>query len=250
MRFRSKFVVLLLILSTLVVGCVTTNTESVINPDFQGDYYQRILVAAFLSDIGSQKTVENQVVEKLQAYGIKAVPSYTFFFRGDELTDKQKIKKIQSAGFDAILTIKFTDSYTTDVYVPQNTYTSSNVYGTPYGFNYKQSTYQSGGYYLSQPNFKINSQLQETKKYRVVWTSDSDSHGCEICDFSRIMGSFADSVVTKMADDGILGELPKPTPKPKESTTFKPNVLKNLAVKRPTPISDKKFKSDDDSSDE
>jgi hypothetical protein len=200
-----KILFLILIGSFFVGGCVRTYIRSSINPDFQGNSYANIIVVANLSDIESQQTVEDAVVERLSDLDVNATPSYKVFFQGNTYSKDQRRAKIRKKGFDAVLFIHFTSSYETQTYVPQTTSTTGQVNKTYNGFDYSENTYQTGGYYLSQPNFTIRTRLLESNKFDTVWVSDAQSHGCAICGFGRIMGSFADTLVNKLAKDGMLG---------------------------------------------
>jgi len=184
-------------------GCVTTNIRSVSNPAFLGQSYDNIIVMVHLSDIGSQQMVENGICYYLNNLGVSAVPSYRVFFQGTSYTPEQQIQVIKQAGYDSILDINFTDSFETQTYV-EPTYKTVGSYGTT-GFS--STTYQTGGYYVSRPNFLIRTKMIDVNSLGVVWVSDSDSHGCAdrlLCTFDRIMDSFADTLVGKLKIDGML----------------------------------------------
>ena len=136
---------LLTIGSLLLSGCVTTNIQSSINPDFQGKTFNNVLVIANLSDIGSQQIVENEVVEKLEAQKITAMQSYRVFFKGKDYTPEERRKRTRDLGCDSVLYIQFTDSYETQAYVPPSTTTKGTISKTYGGYNYSENTYQTGG---------------------------------------------------------------------------------------------------------
>jgi len=195
-----KKIFFILFISLFVSGCVATYIRSSSNPDFYGKRYGHILVLANLSDIESQQTVENSVAESLTDVGLAATPSYRIFFQGNSYTPEQRAETIRQYGFDSVLTIQFTDSYETQTYVPSTTTT----YGSYDSSGFVAKSYQTGGYYLSKPNFVIRSKLQDANTFGTVWVSDSNSHGCAMCSFSLIMGSFSETVVHQLKVDGFL----------------------------------------------
>jgi hypothetical protein len=202
-----KRIFLILILFS-TVGCIqtariesTSSITSLLNQDYKDKSYQNILIRVDVSDLESKTVLEDKIVNVLRSLQVPAVQSYTIFYPGTKISDDDYKQKIKFNSFDSVLEINFTSTYETSSYVEP----AITTFGSFGRFGYSGTTYQTGGYYVSQQNFNIHSELFNTLDYGSVWMSDSHNHGCTDCSFETIMDSFADKLVSRLNADGIFG---------------------------------------------
>lgn len=153
--------------------------------DAEPKKYNKVAVVAISPNTQTRASVESAVAEKMNAAGIKAVPSYnTFPFAGkigelgfDQETVQRKIKeKINENGMDAVLTITLLDKTKEERYVEGTSISlAAPVYSYPYYgyYSYAYGTVYSSGYYTTSTTYFIESMLYDVAAEKLIWTAQT-----------------------------------------------------------------------------
>src|SRR5665213_2753921 len=105
---------ILLLAGVGLEGCATsTHFKAIQSQVATGKHYQNIYVHSNVQDMGDRQTVEDQVVQQIETFGILAKPSYEDYPTGSTTTLAHKRQVVQALGFDAALFIKITNNNVT-----------------------------------------------------------------------------------------------------------------------------------------
>lgn len=205
--------VTVLLSSHLIVGCNPASqiTGSWKSPDGGGKRYQKVLVAALTSEVAARRTVESELVYRLQRKGIQATRSIDVFppsFTQGKLPPREEIiERIRQTGHDAVLTASLLDSDSETRYLPKTiTYApvSAHVYYTNfYGYysHYYPLVY-SPGYYVATSTYFLETNLYEVASEKLLWSAQSETY--DPSSLSRFSKSFAKLTLDRLSRDGIL----------------------------------------------
>jgi hypothetical protein len=176
------------LLAVLLLHSCASSTKIVASwgqSDTEPKKYNKVAVVAISHDTQTRASVETVVAEKMNAAGIKAVPTFnTFPFAGvigelglDHATVQHKIKeRINENGMDAVLTITLLDKTKEEHYVEGSSISlAAPVYGYPYYgyYSYAYSTVYSSGYYTTSTTYFIESMLYDVASEKLIWTAQT-----------------------------------------------------------------------------
>ncbi|WP_160717237.1 DUF4136 domain-containing protein [Chitinophaga solisilvae] len=147
--------------------------------------YHEIMVAGLSSNVNARQTVENQLAAALGKYGVTAGKSLDVFppsFDPKNDNDREAMaKKVEAAGYKAILTVSLVNKEAESRYVPGTvSYAPYPVYGW-YGnfwryYGYMYSSVYSPGYYTTDKTYFLESNLYDLdKEGKLVWSGQSET---------------------------------------------------------------------------
>jgi hypothetical protein len=170
-----------------------------------------VLVTALTDRVNARQTVENELAEALEKRGYKTIKSLDVLpptFTESKDPDKaQLLSKIKETGAEAILTVALIDKETETRYVPGNygyaPLPRFGYYGTFRGYyNTWLPRLYSPGYYEEDKVYFIETNLYDAKTEELLWSAQSETYNpSTLAGFSE---DFAEAVVAKMEDDGLL----------------------------------------------
>lgn len=210
---KSKLIVasVLLCFISCKPGTEITGSWKNVNINASAVNVNTILVTALTSRVNARQTVENELTSALQKKGYNVVKSIDVLpptFTNGEKPDKQKLfAKISETGADAILTVALIDKETETRHVPGNFAYAPvprfGYYGTFWGYyNTWFPTLSSPGYYQEDKVYFIETNLYDAKSEQLLWSAQSETYNPG--SLARFADEFAEVVVAKMTEDGLL----------------------------------------------
>lgn len=207
--------VILIIIAAFGIGSCGPSTQitgSWKNPDEQlAGGVNTIFVTALTGRPAIRQNIENDIAAALQKKGYNTVKSIDVlpptFSGGDSPNRDTLLTHINKTRADVILTVALLDEKTETRYVP-GTYGYAPIprfdyYGTfwRYYTNW-YPTLNSPGYYEADNVYFLETNLYDAKTEELLWSAQSESYNdVSLPDFSD---DFADVVISKLEDDGIL----------------------------------------------
>ncbi len=212
--------ILIVLAAAFTIACKpsTEVTASWRNPDFlpaeSAGNIETIFVTAMTDRTHVRQKVEHDLASALTDAGfktIKAIEALPPKFTSDEDPDKKKLlEQIRGTGAQAILTVALIDEETETRYNSDYSYAPVprfGFYGTFLGYyNNWYPTLNSPGYYRQDKVYFIETNLYDTKTEKLLWSAQSKTYDPRSLEsFSE---NFAEVVVDKMHDEGLLGRNP------------------------------------------
>lgn len=178
--------------------------------------YSKVAIVAISPNTQTRASVESVVAEKLNAAGIKAVPTFnTFPFAGkigelglDQETVQRKIReKINENGMDALLTIVLLDKKKEDRYVEGSSISlAAPVYGYPYYgyYSYAYATVYDGGYYTTSTTYFLETNLYDVASEKLIWTAQTST--MDPSSLEKEAASYATLIVNDMLAKKVVAK--------------------------------------------
>jgi hypothetical protein len=170
-----------------------------------------ILVTALTGRTTARQAIEDDLAAALNQKGYKTIKSIDVMpptlSASPTLDREDLLSKISSTGADAILTVALIDEKTETRYVPGN-YGYAPIprfgyYGTFWGYyNTWYPTLHNPGYYEEDKVYFMEANLYDTDTEQLLWSAQSESYNPER--LSEFAEEFADVVITRLEDDGVL----------------------------------------------
>jgi hypothetical protein len=163
-------------LCLLVAACATTQVTSVWkDPAFTAGQMKKVLVIGMSEKVSLRRVFEDAFVERLEARGVKALPSYPVFPDG-KLTDQKLVDELMESGADTVLIARLVESKTVEQVVPASTTMvprqSVDLYGyyaTTYDYVYNP------GYVTESRVAVVETNLYDAATKKLIWTGQSDT---------------------------------------------------------------------------
>jgi hypothetical protein len=181
-----------------------------------------ILVTALTERVNVRQMVENELSTALEKKGCKTIKSIDVlpptFAEGEKPDKIELFSKINQTGANAILTVALIDKENETRYIPGNNNYAPlpryGYYGTFWGYyNTWFPSLYSPGYYVEDKVYFIETNLYDAKTEELLWSAQSETYNpSTLAAFSK---DFANVVVTKMKNDGVL-KVYTPSPLAKE----------------------------------
>jgi hypothetical protein len=193
---------------SLLVSCTSTEiVSSWKNPGttISGNQVNKILFIALVKDESYRRVVEDKLVALSNGKGLA---SYTFI-TGSNLTktDKAAItQRLKADGTDLIVIMRLLDVKEESRYVPgsgTSGYGSMPGYAGYWGgYGYAAPIYYTPGYYTTDKNYLVETNVYSVDQDKLVWSGTTSSMNPSKIDTTT--AEIADAVIEKMKDEGFL----------------------------------------------
>lgn len=192
---------ILLIAVLCIMGCATTQIETLSNPNYRSTIMKRILVSVPFQDLALRKYSESSFKQQLELNSFIVYMSIDVLPPIKQYTKEDLISVITKYNIQALLEITLTDFYTKQSYVPQSSYTtgSAHVYGnTVYG---RSQTNTYGGYYISKPRVRFEANLFESNTGEIAWKATSFTAGNAFAGNEVLIDSLSSEIAARMGTE-------------------------------------------------
>ena len=209
-----KYIKILILFTAIVLlaACSSTKvTSSWKSPDATAVNLsvKKIMVAALLPDKDRelQKSMENKLVQELNAKGINAVSAYaTYGPKYFPQNEEKAISKLQEAGVDGVLTVVLLDKNKERTYNPG----SSRI--APVGFyrnwyGYYRTVYgrvYTPGYYTSADKFYWESNLYDLNPEKLLYSAQSQSF--DPSSIGQLSNDYSEKILSDMTKQGLVAK--------------------------------------------
>jgi hypothetical protein len=194
-------IIIVLALYIFVTSCgpSTRITSSWRDPavTFEPKQDDKILVIALVKDETTRRTVEDQLVARMQGRG---VASYSYLI--DKKLDSTTITtELKNDGFDAAIVVRLVNVDKETRYVPGTTYPGyyggfGGYYGHAYGM------YGSPGYYTTDKNFYVETNVYSLETGKLMWAGITETTNPDKT--NKMINEIADAVSAKMKSEKFL----------------------------------------------
>jgi hypothetical protein len=170
----------------------------------QGKRYNTVFVAALTSNLEARTTLENDLVQALQARGFKALRSLDYFPLADTPGEKETVlSKVRETGATAILTSAVVNQRSDTRYVPGSIGYAPYGYGGFYGY-YRgfYGTMSSPGYYTTDETYYLESHLFDADTEEIMWSAQSEAYNPS--SRTKAASQYAALLISQMEKDGLL----------------------------------------------
>ena len=210
--FNLLFISLLLLISVTLGSCfsgpkASTRTTSSVDPDFTGKKFKKICVKVDVEDLETRQKLEKLVVEKFLSVGVKSGTSFMMLYPTKNWSDEEINKLLSKDLFDGLLVISITSKELEKAYIPKSsTTTRTRKYKDDKGETVVKTNTTTSNSTDVRRSYSSNftSELFEVKTYKKAWIATSKSFAGHYGSFNLIFKSFANDLVQKLADDGLV----------------------------------------------
>lgn len=204
MKFQMTILSLLFIL--ILGGCSTAKVK---NAWKETEYQQKttsILVVAAAIKKGRRQAFEATLAKKLEAYAVKAIPSYTVFAK-DEMQEQAVIDFISEKNIDSVIVVKVLNPKAIKQRVaPSDT---ANTSKNPFyrGFNgwYGDYSYWQNTMGTYDPNYEVSNleaSLYQRGNKKIVWSALVEIDGVD--NEKSGIQDLANAIIKQMRKDGLI----------------------------------------------
>ena len=206
MKFRFTIFSLLFIL--ILGGCSTAKVKTV----WQETEYQQkttsVLVVAAAIKKGRRQAFETTLAKKLEAYAVKAIPSYTVFAK-DEMQEQAVIDFITEKNIDSVIVVKVLNPKAIKQRVAPPTLDTANTSKNPFyrGFNgwYGDYSYWQNTIGSYDPNYVVSNleaSLYQRGNKKIVWSALVEIDGVD--NEKSGIQDLANAIIKQMRKDGLI----------------------------------------------
>jgi hypothetical protein len=203
-----KKIIFAIIALGFLVSCTSTEIVSSWKDPattISANQIDKILFIALVKNETYRRVVEDKLVALSKG---KGVASYTFV-TGSNLskTDKETItQRLKADGVDLIVIMRLVDVKDETRYVPGSTmngYGGMPGYGGYWrGYGYVAPIYYTPGYYTTDKNYLVETNVYSVDQDKLVWSGTTSSMNPSKIDTTT--AEIADAVIEKMKDEGFL----------------------------------------------
>lgn len=195
----------LIILSSMMTGCTSTNLISQVNNDFSNHHFQRLMAHGNFLDLGYRKLAEEQLCKEIHnKTNCDCIKSLDIFFHAEEYDSTEIEKRLQENMIEGVLTLQPTGAGTTSIYIPSATYTTANVHIHGNSATGSSTTTEFGGFDLSQPWADYEAILRSTVENKVAWYATAGSRGSAFSEQKDLLLSAISGVVDDLIKEEML----------------------------------------------
>jgi len=183
------------ILAMILSSCATTRlTGSWVNPDYQDDGFNRILVLGVAESQTYIRILENSLSRQLNKHGIMAEPGYSLFDPEKRPSKEAIAREISNKGFDAMIISKITGRRKEEVVQPGEFYYVREPFFGPrfyswhssrfpryYGqhwYDYYSRSYtlvHEPGYVKEYEIMTVESNIYDARTEELIWSGVTDT---------------------------------------------------------------------------
>ena len=199
------------LVAIILVACSSTRIiGSWKNADIADKKYGSIMIAALTPNAVTKGNVEEAMAERLVARGVNAKGAGGVFNPEMEITDemkKQVASKLESAGFEGLLTFALVSEDEQTKYVPGSTYSYA-PYGYGYGgsywgyYGYYAPQVYEPGYYTTSKVYLVEAVLYDVNTEKMVWAARSETTDPSSLD--KFANDFTSTIAYQLQKDGML----------------------------------------------
>jgi hypothetical protein len=205
-----KMIFLFILPSLLLMSCYSTShiTGSWKSPKQSEKTYKTIFVAALTGNTIAKSTIETNLAQMFDKYGVSAAKSIDEFpptFSKDSVSKEALMQRVRKKGSEAILTIsllkKETESrYTSGTYAPMGRWGYYGSFGGYYNYWYPYA--YSDTYYTKDEVYYLETNLYDSSSEELIWSAQSQTYSYDGLathskEFSKMIGE-------QMKKDGVL----------------------------------------------
>lgn len=205
-RWISRAAVLSFALLVAACAAPTVMNTQWSDPQFTAKPIRSILVVGVVRDTSNRRAYEDALAALLAARGIKAVPAYRFAPESGAISQEKMEQAVRESGVAGVLLTRVVD-------VSQSLQVSPGMYIGPahggfggfygaYGGMWASSFYVPPTVYTQQ-NLIADTQLFETKDYKMVWSA-STTTSLGYNSTSDIIQQFAALITGALAAVGLI----------------------------------------------
>jgi len=203
---KIQFTILSLLLVMIIGGCSTAKVKNVWKEAEYKEKTTSILVVGVAIRKGRRQIFEATLAKKLEAHGVRAIPSYTAFSK-EEMKEQNVADFVKEKNIDSVIVVKvlnskaikqrvaYTTAYTTG---PDPFYRGFNGWHTEYRYWETQIGTYDTNYVVS--NLEANLYQRGNKK--MVWSALVEIDGFD--DEKSGVQDLANSLVKQMLKDGLI----------------------------------------------
>jgi len=183
MKFKVKYIVVLIFLIMLSSCANTKFTKQWIDEDFNEEPFDDIMVLVVADKMGNRQDAENYIVEKLGETGINAMQSYDILPKTETIDAEAVDQAIDGLQLDAVIVMYATGITEEEYYIPTRRFGVYSGYG--YGHAHYGSFYN---YYPHAVNYvyipgydnthyviALETSLFDLKTNKMVWSGQSNT---------------------------------------------------------------------------
>jgi len=126
-----------------------------------------------------------------------------------EYSGEQILKILKEKNIEALLFVKFLDSYSSKTYVPESYSTTGHYEATPFvnkPLEYKSETKKYGGYYISKPRLVFDIELYEVATGRKVYVSRTHTAGNAYVSFNGMINSLTKKTIKDLIEKNLINK--------------------------------------------
>jgi hypothetical protein len=204
--------VFIVVAASLLAACAVSETRSVVSTaDIPAAKYARVAVFIENLDEAERPIAEGLVVSALKGAGVDAVSGNNFLKRRDpNLTETAKALLVQKE-FDALLYVKVVDKGVSEERIEQAWFDGKMVHyniGILTVANNVTDPYvikPDGSVYRAMLVLKTQSELQDTKSAKVVWSGETVSSGyAKASNMTLLFDQASKQIIEKMRTDSAV----------------------------------------------
>lgn len=188
------------------------------NATLAKENFQKVLVVALVKDESTRRATENRIA----SINPKVLnPSYNYLNQQNlNLTQEEKIKIVQTEGFDGVITMRFIRADKENQYVPGTTSYYSGMHYPGMGYGYVGGwgvgygagfggwygayapAYYSPGYYQENTYYYIETNIFDLKNNKLVWSATTKS--LDVSHVDTTVDEIMEACVQQMKADGYM----------------------------------------------
>lgn len=195
---------LVILISSLMVGCATTEITTFKDPDYGNKKYESIYIVTSGPNLADRDLTEAKVCEEFANIEITCVRDLEVFLPTRSYTEKEKEAVLRAMNVDASLGIYLTANYSNQTHIPQTSFTSGNAYGSGYSSNYNGTTYSFGGYAVSTPVEEYRIVLIDSSSGQQALVATGKTSGDDAVNTEGMRASLAEEIVTTLLAEEML----------------------------------------------
>ena len=193
-------------MTALLVACTTTDVESVWKDQTRTEKLDKVFVLAVLKEAAYRDSVEYGIVNLLNEYELRAIPTLDSFPNIDQVDNAKASRMSQEYGIDGVLIVRLVDRKVETVYVGGPAY-----YDGFYGNRYRGGwhNYYGAGYNaFSVPGYVTENYIStvETVIYdiatdQVLWPAIMETRSNQP---SKAIESYLETIGKSLQESGLF----------------------------------------------
>ena len=203
-------------MAAVISGCAKTEIHSFVDPDFREHSYRKLVVRVDVDQLDQRDAAETVFAKILAKQGVQCLRTLDLLPPTRESSDEQFKQAVAQSAADGVLTVRVTEQYEDEVYVPPSstTYTTGTAWGNTYyrrgrgpaygTFDSTTYTTTSGGYTTTQPRVRHKVQLWDVQTGKVAWIGGAFTEGDSRCGYEQLMTSLAKKVAETLKSEGLV----------------------------------------------
>ena len=161
---------LMILITLLITGCVTTNVKGYTDREYNGYKIKKAVVRAPNAGFAFGELLEGSLVEELNNAGVPAKSFLEMFPPTREWSNEQVAKELMEKGYDAILHVNLTGSDANEQTIGYINHGTASVYGNSASFSGSSTAMTMVSRYTA-----THIKLYDVATGRVIWVGDANT---------------------------------------------------------------------------